>query len=145
MTKPNEEDASIPETPTDLESAIRKRILASDRRYAMGAYLFIYEALAFTQKELGRDDPEMAQERRHVSGQELLEGIRHYAEHIFGPLAPSVFRNWGVRKTEDFGEIVFSLVENNLLGKTESDSRRDFAGGFDLDSAFDGPIKVKPE
>ena len=78
-----------------------------------------------------------------MSGKELLEGIREYAAQQFGPLAPTVFRSWGVRRTEDFGEIVFNLVESGLLGKTESDSREDFADGFDFDQAFDGPFSAE--
>jgi len=64
---------------------------------------------------------------------------------MFGPLAPTVFRSWRVRRTEDFGEIVFNLVERGLLGKTEKDAREDFAGGFDFDQAFEGPVKVEPQ
>ena len=64
---------------------------------------------------------------------------------MFGPLAPAVFRSWRVRRTEDFGEIVFNLVEHGLLGKTENDAREDFAGGFDFDQAFEGPFKAEPQ
>ena len=129
----------------DLETDIRERIIARDQRYQLPAYLFIYEALAFTQHLLGRDAPNLEPAERHVSGQELLDGIRRYAGKMFGPLAPTVFRNWGVQSTKDFGEIVFNLVENNLLGKTEGDRREDFANGFDMDTVFEEPLKAKPE
>jgi len=128
----------------DPETAIRQQILARDPRYELAAYLFIYEALAYTQKALGREGANLAPAQRHVSGQELLNGIREYAAQMFGPLAPTVFRSWRVRRTEDFGEIVFNLVEHGLLGKTERDAREDFAGGFDFDQAFEGPFKVEP-
>ena len=77
--------------------------------------------------------------------QELIEGIRDYATELFGPLAPTVFRNWGLTATQDFGDIVFNLVENDLLNKTDADRREDFANGFDFDTAFDGPVEVKPQ
>ena len=129
--------------PPDLETAIRERVLSRDRRYELAAYFFIYEAIAFTQKLLGRDDPNMEPAERHVSGRELLDGIRQYAGRLFGPLAPTVFRSWGVRRAADFGEIVFNLVDNDLLGKTESDRREDFAGGFDFDTAFEDSLEAE--
>ena len=126
----------------DLETAIREKVLVHDSRFELAAYLFIYEALAYTQKRAGRDRPDLDLAERHVSGQELLNGIREYAGQLFGPLAPTVFRRWGVRSTKDFGEIVFALVERGLLGKTERDKRDDFAHGFDFDTAFEGPLEV---
>jgi uncharacterized repeat protein (TIGR04138 family) len=143
-------DSTTPTNPTpqrqplDLESAIRKFVISDDPRYELGAYLFIYEAIAYTQRALGRDNPNMAPPQRHVSGQELLGGIRDYATELFGPLAPVVFRRWGIERAQDFGDIVFNLVEHDLLGKTEDDSREDFAEGFDF-SVFDGPVKVEPQ
>ena len=141
----NDSAASAPQQAVDLETAIRRRILAKDARYQVAAYLFLYEALAYTQKKLGRDDPSLEPVARHLTGQELLEGIRRYAHQAFGPLAPTVFRSWGVRATADFGEIVFNLVENDLRGKTDEDRREDFAGGFDFDTAFEGPPEAEPE
>jgi uncharacterized repeat protein (TIGR04138 family) len=131
--------------PVDLETAIREKILPHDRRFELAAYFFIYEALNHTQKQLGRDKPDMAPAERHVTGQELLNGIREYALQSFGPLAPTVFHSWGVRRSSDFGELVFNLVEHDLLGKTEGDKREDFANGFDLDAAFDGPFAGPPQ
>ena len=146
MPKENEsQSAPRPRAPIDLEEAIRKRILPDDDRYGLAAYLFIYEALAFTQKRLRRDNPQLEAMQRHVSGQELLAGIRDYAERMFGPLSPTVFRNWGLKTTADFGEIVFNLVEHDLLGKTDTDRREDFADGFDFDTAFDGSVKTRLE
>ena len=146
MSQENESQSSPrPEAPIDLETAIRQRVLPDDARYGLAAYLFIYESLAFTQKRLQRDDPQLEAGQRHVSGQELLEGIREYAGRMFGPLAPTVFRSWGLKTTGDFGEIVFNLVEHELLGKTETDRREDFADGFDFDTAFEGSLTTRPE
>ncbi len=114
--------------PRDLGQAIRKRILGRDSRYPMEAYRFIYEALDHTIQRLG--------ERRHVSGRELLDGIRDFARAQFGPLARMVFDCWNIRRTEDFGELVFNLVEADLMRKTETDSREDFKDGFDFEEAF---------
>ena len=111
-------------------------ILARDPRYARGAYMFIREALDFTQKLIVK---ETHGEIRHVTGQELLEGIRQFALQQFGPMAATVFEEWNVRNCRDFGEIVFNMVEINLLGKTDKDSRDDFQDGYDFTEAFRKP------
>jgi len=120
----------------DLDTEIRESVLSTDARYDFNAYAFVYEALEFTQKLYGRDSASDDPHVRHVTGQELVEGTRQYALSQFGPLAATVFRNWGVTSTADFGEIVFNLVEARLMGKTETDSRQDFKNGYDFDEAF---------
>src|SRR5438552_14131204 len=86
-----------------------------DARYNRHAYLFVREALDFTQKTV---DKKSKDEVRHVSGQELLAGIRKYALEQFGPMSQMVFNDWGIQTCEDFGELVFNMVECNLLAKT---------------------------
>jgi uncharacterized repeat protein (TIGR04138 family) len=76
-----------------------------------------------------------------VRGQELLDGLRQFALDQFGPLAKTVLNYWGVQRGEDFGEIVFNLVEVGILGKTDEDSRADFKGGYDFDVAFVKPFQ----
>jgi uncharacterized repeat protein (TIGR04138 family) len=114
-------------------------LLSRDRRYRFESYLFVFEALQFAQQSLGRgcydsedDDEGEVDERRHVNGRELCEAIRRYALQQFGMLAPSVFAHWGIRKTGDFGEIVFNLIDIGQLRKTETDCREDFDDVFDL-------------
>ncbi len=112
-------------------------IATKDPRYSRDAYLFVREALDHTQKTIGKD----ARGRiRHVTGQELLSGIREYALQQFGPMTKTVLEEWGVRRCEDFGEIVFNMVEVRWLAKTERDSRADFEGGYDFDEAFRKPF-----
>ena len=124
----------------DLDTALREIVLAKDPRYPVDAYRFLYEALDYTQKTLERDPGSEKESERHVSGHELLEGIRDYASRQFGMLAPAVFRQWGIRRTDDFGEMVFNLVEAGLMSRTARDSRDDFSDGFDFDEAFNQPI-----
>ncbi len=112
-------------------------ILAKDPRYQREAYHFVKDALDHTQKQVVRQKRE---EMRHVSGQELLDGIRDYALSQFGPMTQMVFEEWGIKRCEDFGEIVFNMVEIGLLGKTEKDSREDFANGYTFDEAFRKPF-----
>jgi uncharacterized repeat protein (TIGR04138 family) len=75
-----------------------------------------------------------------VSGHELLEGIRLYALQQFGPMARTVLEDWGIRACEDFGEIVFNMVEHKILSKTDDDSREHFKGGYDFRDAFEKPF-----
>ena len=100
-------------------------ILKKDSRYQRESYDFVFEALDFTIKQIG--------EKRHVTGVELLEGIRKYAIRQFGPLVKVVFSKWGVHRTGDFGEIVFNLVGAGLMGKTDKDSKDDFNEVFKFD------------
>lgn len=114
-----------------------EQILAKDARYQREAYLFVREGLDHTQKLISKQ----AQGHfRHVSGQELLEGIRQYALTQFGPMVITVLAEWGVRTCRDFGEIVFNMVESGLLAKTENDCREDFHGGYSFDEAFRKPF-----
>lgn len=117
-----------------------EEICKTDHRYDRDAYQFVREGLDFTLKSLKKHvqtDPV----QRHVSGQELLEGLRQHTLNEFGPMAKTVLEYWGIRKCEDFGEIVFNMVERGVLGKTEQDSRADFRGGFDFDEAFVRPYR----
>ncbi|MGH7163220.1 MAG: Minf_1886 family protein [Planctomycetota bacterium] len=105
------------------------KIVRRDGRYGAQAYYFIFDALDYTIQRLRKV--------RHVTGRELLEGIRLYATEHFGFLARTVLEEWGVRATDDFGEIVFNLVEAGLLSRTESDTRADFRDVFDFGEAFE--------
>jgi uncharacterized repeat protein (TIGR04138 family) len=120
-----------------FEEAI-EQIAAQDLRYNAEAYFFLREALDHTHKITGK--PPKKNEVRHVSGQELLKGIREYALHQFGPMTLTVLEEWGIKRCEDFGEIVFNMVENKLLAKTEQDSRDDFRNGYDFHDAFCKPF-----
>lgn len=113
-------------------------VLAKDPRYQRDAYYFVRDALDHTQKAMLKKNRGKI---RHVSGPELLEGIREFALEQFGPMTPTVFAEWGIHQCADFGEIVFNLVDIGLLGKTEQDRREDFAGGYDFDTAFRQPFR----
>ncbi len=113
------------------------QILSRDSRYHRDAYLFVREALDHTQKSIVKENKGKL---RHVTGQELLAGIRDYALDQFGPMTLMVFEEWGVRHCRDFGEIVFNMVEEGILAKTERDSREDFAEGYDFKAAFREPF-----
>ena len=116
-----------------LEARIEELVKA-DRRYAMEAYQFVFDALDYVAAHPGC---RKSLASRHVTVTELLEGFRQLGLDQFGPLARCVFENWGVYTTEDFGEIVFKLIENDLLNQGDHDRKEDFENGFDFHEAFE--------
>jgi uncharacterized repeat protein (TIGR04138 family) len=124
-------------------------LVKCDPRYAYEAYEFVYAALAHTQKKLGRPLPKASGEEAgpedHVTPYDLLDGIRDLALAEFGLMARTVFRLWGIERTDDFGEVVFNLIDANLMSKTSSDSRADFQGVYDLDEALVHAYRIRLE
>ncbi len=106
-----------------------ENIVEKDIRYKLDAYNFVLAALDCAVKKLDRP--------RHISGKELLGVIKRYAQNQFGPMVRTVLEHWGITSTEDFGHIVFNLVEAKILSKTEEDSIEDFKGGYDFKQVFD--------
>lgn len=105
------------------------KVLDKDRRYDPESYSFVMAALNYTINKFDR--------KGHIKGQELLDGIKGYAIEQFGPMARTVFAHWGITTTNDFGEIVFNMIDAGILGKTEQDSKKDFDNRFDFKTAFD--------
>jgi uncharacterized repeat protein (TIGR04138 family) len=118
-------------------------ICLEDPRYAGEAYAFVREGLDHTLKSLRRSGSQHV--NRHVTGQELLGGLRDFALKEFGPMAKTVLNDWGIVRCEDFGNIVFNLVNSGVLGKTDTDSLNDFKNGFNFDEAFCEPFRPRPE
>ena len=114
-----------------------EQILAKDNRFHRDAYGFMREALDFTQKVIGKENQGKV---RHVTGQELLDGLRQFALSQYGPMTVTVFEEWGIRNCKDFGDIVFNMVEIGLLAKTDKDSRDDFQTGYDFTDVFRKPF-----
>jgi uncharacterized repeat protein (TIGR04138 family) len=81
-------------------------------------------------------------DRRHVSGQQLCMGLRELAMQRWGLLAQCVLRKWGIRRTEDFGTIVYALIDREELRASDRDSIDDFAGVYDFDEVF-GAATIK--
>lgn len=117
---------------------IWERILNLGRPYPPAAYAFVQAGLRHTADRLTEEDDR--DDSRHVSGQELCLGLREYALQEFGHLARTVLESWKIRRTDDFGRIVFDLVEVGLLRKTDEDSLADFESVFDFDDAFGSPL-----
>lgn len=117
-------------------------IREEDPRFEEGAYHFVRQALDHTISNLKKQG-EKPNRRNHVSGQQLLDGIRLFALDQYGPMAKTLLDTWNINQCEDFGEIVFNLVEHGILGKTDDDSREDFSGGYTFEEAFIDPFLPK--
>lgn len=140
MTKPIKKKNNINITAAGkiLEGAIDfgikiLKIIEQDPRYNMEAYSFIMTALQYTLSKLD--------EHRHISGKELLSGIREYTLNQFGPMAITVLLHWGIRNTMDFGEIVFNLISAGLLYKRPEDTKQEFRDVYDFKTVFSEPYK----
>jgi uncharacterized repeat protein (TIGR04138 family) len=118
-----------------------EQIVQQDPRFDREAYHFLRDALDFTikaRKKARETDP-------HVTGQQLLEGVRQYALRQYGPMVLTVLNYWGVRRCEDFGDMVFNFIRAGVFGKSETDSVDDFKGGYSFHEAFIAPyLPEKP-
>jgi len=122
---------------SDTYKETMSAILERDPRYHEEAYAFVREGLDYTLKTL---EPADHPNGHHVTGVQLLEGIRQHAIEQFGPITLTVLEKWGVRTSLDIGEIVFNMVDARILGKTESDTREDFRDVYDFREAFLRPF-----
>ena len=110
-----------------------EEICGEDSRYRADAYEFVMQALHFTQKKLKKNT--------HVSGRELAEGARDFAIEQYGPLARTVLSHWGIKNTDDFGNIVFNMIAKKIFSKTDEDSIADFKDVYDFSAAFDNVLR----
>ena len=101
----------------------------SDGRYEKYAWRFVLSGVEST--------VEMMQASGHISGDELLKGLRIIASRQFGPMAKEVLNHWGIYSTRDIGNIVFGLITAELLEHSEEDSIEDFDDVFDFQKVFE--------
>jgi uncharacterized repeat protein (TIGR04138 family) len=116
---------------------------ASPLRYHANAYRFLFAALRRAQQNLGRvPSPDNEGEQAHITGPELLDGVREYALDQFGLMARTVFHGWSVHSTDDFGRMVFDLIERGEMRKTDSDQLADFCDVFDFEDALENQYQI---
>ncbi len=116
---------------------------ATPLRYHANAYRFLFAALRRSQQKLGRvqargEDGEEA----HITGPELLDGIREFALDQFGFLARTVLHCWSIHTTDDFGRMVFDLIDRGEMRKTDSDQLSDFSEVFDFEEALETQYRI---
>ena len=111
--------------------------------YPREAFKFVQAGLSHTVEKIHADLADDPDASRHVTGQQLCEGLRDYALKEWGLLAGTVLRRWGITSTYDFGRIVFALVDHKHMAKTEEDTIEDFRNVYDFTTAFDGAYKIE--
>jgi uncharacterized repeat protein (TIGR04138 family) len=107
---------------------IVSQIHKEDPRYHPDAYEFVMEALNFAQKKF--------KESKHINGRQFLEGIKGLLLKKFGPLTIPVLDYWGIKKTEDFGNIVFNLEQYKVIARDEDDQYETFKDVYDFHKVF---------
>lgn len=124
--------------PVQFQQAIEV-IRRKDPRFDPAAYFFLKDALDFTLKRAQEAaGPEATSP--HVTGPQLLAGFRDLALREFGPMAATLFNEWGVRSCTHVGDLVFHLIDAGIFGKQDSDTRDDFREIYDFDDAFVKPF-----
>lgn len=117
-----------------------KRIREKAGPYPLEAFAFVRDGLGHTSKMLHGEGavsgPGIPTPERHVTGQQLCIGLRDYAIRRYGLLAKTVLVRWGISRTDDFGKIVYAMIEGGLMRKSDDDSFTDFEGVYDFEEAF---------
>lgn len=98
-------------------------------RHPAAAWQFLHAALMRAQRSQGRE--------RHVSGGDLLAALRELAIESYGPTARMVLEHWGIRRTEDVGDMVRALVEAGVWSARPEDRWEEFENGYDFRIAFE--------
>src|SRR5689334_9618977 len=109
-------------------------------RYPVEAFQFVQEGLTYSVQRF--HGTKQKKEPHHVTGQQLCEGLREFALMRWGRLARTVLRSWGINSTYDFGKIVFALIANHMLAKTDEDQVDDFRDVFDFRIAFEADYRI---
>lgn len=124
--------------------------IADSAGYAVDAFLFVQRGLEFTVRRIHGEEPARAvfeddpdtPHNRHISGQELCLGLCDFAKREYGLMARSVLARWRVHRSEDFGRIVFAMVDGGLMHKTHEDTIADFIDVFSFDEAFSPSLQL---
>lgn len=113
----------------ELAEDLLARVADGRGRFPPPAYAFVLASL------------ERCQVRRpvrgHITGGELARACRDFALEQFGLTAGPVLTHWGLRRTRDFGTIVYDLIDAGLLVSQPEDRIEDFDDVFDFAEAFE--------
>ena len=110
-------------------------VLTNAGPYPIEAYDFVRDGLSYTVQHL-KDQDRLSDPDRHITGQELCLGLRDFAIDRYGLLAQSVLQTWNISRTEDFGRIVYAMIDAGLMTRTDDDSPEDFLGVYNFSEAF---------
>jgi uncharacterized repeat protein (TIGR04138 family) len=117
-----------------------KAVRSKAGAYPQEAFQFVRLGLSHTAKmvygEGGEQPAGGAGPERHVNGAQLCMGLRDFAISQYGMMARTVLGHWGIHRTDDFGRIVFALIDAGVMRKSAQDCLEDFQGVFEFDEAF---------
>ncbi len=129
-----------PETPA--QAAVMRYLARNSLTLEDLATLYQERALSASVLEAIEEAGGVEALNRHVSGGELCWGLRDYAQYRWGIMARRVLEAWNVRATEDFGRLVFAMIDYEFMQKQPSDTLEDFKNVFDFAEAFDDSYEV---
>ena len=130
-------------TPEEQLDIIRK-ICEEDDTFPPMAYCFVRDSVhkaldnivkAKRHNIFADDDPP------DIKGADLCRFFRDTLINRFGPSAIDVLDTWNIKRTSDFGKIIYQLIDVKILGKSENDSIEDFDDVYDFTEAFAMPFK----
>ena len=127
--------------PANPHQALRA-LLAHDSRYHPNAYALVLGVVQQAVRRLPKP--------RHISGRELLDALRQEALEAYGPMTRIVLNTWGLRTTDDVGEVVFRLIAAGFLSKSPEDHPEDFRDVYRFEEVFDRashyrwPVSIEP-
>lgn len=115
----------------DFSSDTFEDITGRDSRYDARAYALLMDCINY----LGRDSA-------HMSGEDIADEFRERTLDQYGPLSYDVLTEWGLKATEDIGEMMINLTESGRVRRDEGDSQESFSGCYDFREAFLGPFQT---
>ncbi|MEY2713074.1 MAG: hypothetical protein RLZZ217_976 [Planctomycetota bacterium] len=121
-----------PQKPIELDL---KQLQGAAGAYPKEAFEFVQKGLSMTASRVHAEALGGAG-GGHVTGQQLCLGLADLAIQQFGLMARTVLASWNIHRTDDFGKIVFGLIECGLMSKTPQDSIEDFRSVYDFDETF---------
>ncbi len=129
---------------TDQMEMSTSPLCQAGKRYPPQAFEFIRQGLSHAVSQVhGQIDPASElDESAHITGPQLCMGLRDYAIQRYGSLARMVLTTWGVQSTDDFGCLVFAMIDAGLLRKSDQDQIEHFHSVFDFAEAFPGVDEI---
>jgi uncharacterized repeat protein (TIGR04138 family) len=122
--------------PSKPEPSDLRKLLEQAGPYPLEAFNFVREGLSYTAQKVHNDYEALPETDRHITGQQLCLGLRDFAIEQYGLLAPTVLSHWRIRRTDDFGRIVFAMIDAGLMTRTDRDTPEDFRAVYDFKEAF---------
>ena len=113
-------------------------IMEDDDTYPPEAYEFIRQSVSYAQRKKSQHE-----ESNQVSTAELVLEIKNYALKEYGPMAFYLLKKWSIDSTDDFGNIIYNLIEYKIFGEGDHDQRQDFNNAYNFHDVFMKPYKAK--